>query len=160
MGRHPLGHRSNVIAGAALVAAGLALAALMHALPGRLNAPPAVGYVAALAFVVAGLLALSNAFAGARARAWLAVALLACLIVPGLWLAFGSGERSCTSGSFLVFFAVAKATECRAAFGVASAVGLLMLAASIRHALRAGRRADASPEGAGPGQRDHADGVE
>ena len=142
------------------MATGLGLAALMHALPGRLNAPPAVGYVAALAFVAAGLLAFSNAFAGARVRAWLAVTLLACLISPALWLAFGPGDVSCSSGSFLVFFDLARETECRAAFALASAVGLVMLAVSVRHAWRASRRADASLERASPGKPDQAARVE
>ena len=143
--------RTHVIAAAVLVAAGLGIAALMYAYPARLNVPAAVGYLAALAFVVAGLLALANAFAGARVRAWLVVALLACLISPGLWEAFGPGERWCSSGA-LFFFGLARGAACRAAFGVASVVGLLVLAVSVRHAWRAGRRVDPTLEATRPGK--------
>lgn len=142
--------RRHVVAAAVLVATGVGTAALMRAFPERLNVPAAVGYLAAMAFVMAGLLALANAFADARVRAWLVVALLACLISPGLWEAFGPGERWCSSGS-LFFFAPARGTACRVAFGVASVVGLLMLAVSVRHAWRVSRRDDASDEATPPG---------
>lgn len=147
--------RRYVVVAAVLVAAGLGTAALMRAFPERLNVPAAVGYVAATAFVMAGLLALANAFAGARVRAWLVVALLACLVSPGLWEAFGPGDRWCSAGS-LVFFAPARGTACRLAFGVASVVGLLMLAIAVRHAWRVSRRGDASGQATRPGRSGHA----
>lgn len=131
--------RRHVVAAAVLVVTGLGTAALMQAFPERLDVPAAVGYVAAMAFVMAGLLAFANVFAGARVRAWLVVALLACLISPGLWAAFGPGDRWCSAGS-LFFFGPTRGTACRVAFGVASVVGLLVLAVAARHAWRVSRR--------------------
>lgn len=134
-GESPVSYRlSQATAGGALVTVGLGAAWLMHAFPARLNVPPLIGYVAALAFIFAGLLAFCNAFGGARARAWLAVTLLVFLVVPGIWLAFGSGHRQCSFGSFYLF-GLAQGAVCRVAFGVASAAGLGVIAFSIRHAL-------------------------
>lgn len=109
----------------------------MHAFPDGLNVPPLIGYVAALAFVFAGLLAFANAFGGPRVRAWLAVTVLVFLVLPAIWLAFGPGERACGVGLFGPFglFGFTQGAMCRAGFGVASVAGLGMVALAVRQAL-------------------------
>lgn len=113
---------------------GLALLVLMMVFPERLRVPAWVGYLAAATFVLAGLLALANAFCGRTARAWLAVALLSCMVVPSIWVAVGPGPRSC---SLRIDFwrGVAGESLCRAAFGIGSIFGLVMILMALRHAL-------------------------
>lgn len=121
--------------GAALVGLGLILLALMMAFPQRLNVPAPIGYLVACAFVLAGLLALANAFGGRGVRAWLAVALLTCMFLPLAWIALGPGTRSCSFGlGFLL--GIAGGSACRLAFGVASIFGLALVFVALRHALK------------------------
>lgn len=123
--------------GVALVGMGVALLLAMIALPERLNVPPPIGHVVAGTIVLAGLLALANVFCGRAVQAWLAVAVLIGLLVPGVWIAFGPGQRSCSMGlGFLL--GSAHGTSCRTAFGIASVVGLVLVLVALRYALRGG----------------------
>ena len=124
--------------GIAVVALGLLLLVLMVAFPERLRVPAPVGYLAAGAFVVAGLLALANVFGGRRTRAWLAVALLSCMTAPAAWIAIGPGQRSC-SVALGPLLGVTGGAACRAAFGVGAIVGLALVAVALREAMRGGR---------------------
>lgn len=127
---------SNVKAGIALSALGLLLLGLMVAFPARLRVPAPVGYFAAIALFLAGLLALANAYGGRAARAWLAVAVLSCLFVPAAWIAFGPGERKCAI-RFDSLFGIAGDAVCRSAFGIGALLGLLLIAIALRQAWRA-----------------------
>lgn len=132
------GTKHHAGAGTALVCLGLALLALMVAHPERLRVPPPVGYLTAGTLVLAGLLALANAFWGARVRAWLAVALLSCMMLPSAWIAIGPGQRTCTT-SFGGLFRSADGLVCRTAFGIGSILVGVMVLVALRHALRAGK---------------------
>lgn len=123
--------------GAAVIAIGLLLLALMVAFPERLRVPAPIGYVAAATFVLAGLLALANAFCGRATRAWLAVALLSCMVVPSAWIAFGPGPRTC-SFAWGHLAGVTGGGMCRAAFAIAAILGLVVVLLALRHALKAG----------------------
>lgn len=125
--------------GIALICLGLVLLALMVSFPERLKVPAPVGYLAAGTFVLAGLLALANAFCGRAARAWLAVALLACMVLPSAWIAFGPGPRTCSvRGDFL--FGSTGGPVCRTAFGIASVLGIALVLIAVRHARREGSK--------------------
>ena len=129
----PLTPRSRVAAGMALVAISLALCALVSLQPEQLRAPAWVAYSATTAFFVAGLLLLVGP-ARARSQNWLAVALLACMMLPGLWVAFGGGERQCKV-SFL-FLQFQSEALCRGVLGVCAVVGLGILVLCIANAIR------------------------
>lgn len=123
--------------GVALIGLGLVLLGLMVAFPDRLNVPPPIGYLTAGTLVLAGLLALANAFCGRIVRAWLAVALLSCMVLPSAWIAFGSGQRTCSSRvDFL--FGLTGDLVCRTAFGIASVLGVLLVLLAVRHAVTKG----------------------
>jgi hypothetical protein len=120
--------------GGALVVLGLLLLVLMIAFPQRLRVPALVGYLVAATFGLAGLLALANEFCGRGPRAWLAVALLACMVAPAIWIAVFPGERSCSLRIGLLRDAAGDSL-CRGAFGVGAVLGLFMLFMALRHAL-------------------------
>lgn len=124
-------------AGIALTALGVALLGLMVAFPERLKVPAAIGYLTAGTLALAGLLALANAYCGRQARDWLAVALLSCMTLPSAWIAFGPGQRTCSARSGLGFHAAGDLV-CRAAFGIESVLGVVLLLVAVRRAL-AGR---------------------
>lgn len=123
--------------GVALIGVGLVLLGLMVAFPQRLKVPPPIGYLTAGTFVLGGSLALANSFGGHAMRAWLAVALLSCMVVPSAWIAIGPGQRTCsTQVDFL--FGVTGGLACRMAFGIASVFGVLLVLVAVRLALRKG----------------------
>jgi hypothetical protein len=130
--------RHQVTAGATLVGLGTLLLAAMMAFPERLNVPAPIGYLTAGTFVLAGLLALGNVFCSRGVRAWLAVVLLSCMVLPSIWIAIGPGQRSC-SVDFGILFGFAGGGVCRAAFGVASVFGVIMVLVALRYALSRGR---------------------
>src|SRR5688572_1244379 len=112
--------------GVALIGLGLALLGLMVAFPERLKVPPPVGYLTAGTFALAGVLALANALWGPRARAWAAVALLSCMVLPSGWISLGPGERTCSiSGDFL--FGFTGGLTCRIGFGIATVFGIALV---------------------------------
>lgn len=130
--------RTRSIAGAGLIAAGLAFGLLVFLHPEGLRAPAWVAYAAALAFVCAGILAFVGQSDSPRLQAWMAVALLMLMFAPAVWIAFGAGAREC-SVSLPYLFGVARGGSCRVAFAIASVMGLAMLVWAIRRALRAGK---------------------
>lgn len=130
-------------AGIALAALGGGLAVLAFVQPPGLHAPAWVVYAMALAFVFAGGLVVARVRRHDRLVAWLPVALLACMVVPPLWIGFGEGERRCGvafADDMLRVFGVRSGLPCRIAFGIAAVLGLAMLVLAIRHAARSGRR--------------------
>ena len=121
-----------------MVALGLLLLALMAAFPERLKVPPPIGYLAASTFVLAGLLAVANVFCGRKVRAWLAVLLLACMVLPSAWIAVGPGPRSC-SFKLGLLFGFTDGGTCRLAFGIGSVLGLVLVFIALRQALTDGQ---------------------
>jgi hypothetical protein len=104
--------------------------------PGNLNGPVWLLLCAGLAFFLAGVAILLQAFGGANdqgefpadARSWLPVvqyligiAIFASLGAMGSWIAFGPGERA-FSGSFFFLSGEANAVVGRAAFGVGAVI--------------------------------------
>lgn len=125
--------RRQAAAGAALVALGAALLALMWAYPERLKVPAPVGYVVAAAVALAGLLALANGFRWGGIGRWLAVALLSCMVVPSAWIAVGPGQRTCSAAvGFL--FGVTTGGACRLAFGIGALFCAALVLVALRHA--------------------------
>jgi hypothetical protein len=120
--------------GAALVVLGLALLSAMVAYPERLRVPALIGYSVAATFAIAGLLALANEFCSDRIRSWLAVALLALMAVPSIWISVGPGKRSCTFQARSLGETAGDGV-CRTAFGIGSVLVLLMLLMALRQAL-------------------------
>jgi hypothetical protein len=123
---------AQAASGILFVALSLAFCALVYQQPEKLNAPAWVAYSAAAAFFVAGLMLIVGP-ARPRTKNWLAVALMVCMVLPGLWIAFGGGERQCKA-SFL-FLQFESEALCRGAFGVGAVVGLGMLALCIANAI-------------------------
>ena len=118
-----------------MVGLGVALLGMMVAFPERLKVPAPVGYLAAGSFALAGLLALANVFCSRKVRAWLAVALLTCMLLPGAWIAFGAGPRTC-SFKLGLLSGLVDGAACRMAFGVGSLLGLVLLGIALRTAMR------------------------
>jgi hypothetical protein len=132
----------SVLAGAGIAALGAALALLAQVQPQQMRAPAWVVYTCALAFVFAGWIVVARARGHAVLKAWLPVALLACLVAPVAWIAFGSGPRRCGIGvmrPMLRMFSAPPDLLCRIGFGVAAIVGLVLLLLAIRQAVRSGR---------------------
>lgn len=123
--------------GGALVGLGLVLLTVMVAFPARLKVPAPIGYLAAGTLVMAGLLALANVFCSRRVRAWLAVALLTCMLLPAAWIAFGTGPRTC-SLKVGVSSGLIGGAGCRLAFGVGTVLGLVLVFIALRSAARRG----------------------
>ncbi len=81
--------------------AGSLAAAMIYLRPEGLHVPAWVAYAACAAFVFAGLTIMADEFALRRVHAWVVVACVASLLVPGAWVAFGPGVRKCSvSGPF------------------------------------------------------------
>jgi hypothetical protein len=118
--------RQRRAVGLLLVIGSAALAWAIHAHPQGLRAPAWVAYAAVLCFGLAGLVLATE---GRRQmRRVLLPLLVACLLVPPLWIAFGAGNRQCGMG-FAGLFGVAPAWACRGAFGLGAVVllGFLVL---------------------------------
>ncbi len=130
--------RTRSIAGAVLIVAGVATASLVFLHPEGLRAPAWVAFAAALACVCAGILAILGQSGSPRLQAWMAVALLVLMFAPAVWIAFGAGARKC-SFSLPYLSGLAHGWSCRLAFGLASVMGLAMVAWAIRRAIRAGK---------------------
>lgn len=125
--------------GALMVLAGAGLALMIHLHPEALRAPAWVAHAAALAFSLAGLALLAQAWnLSRRLQAWLAVVLIGCLLTPMLWIAMASPEGRCRV-NILGWSAPAPEWICRSGFAFASVLGLLILALAVRQALRTRR---------------------
>ena len=131
----------SVSAGVAIASLGGVLALLAYAQPQGLRAPSWIVYAAALAFVFAGGIVIARARGLPWLEAWLPVPLLACMVAPVLWIAFGSGPRRCgiALGGALRIAALRPDLPCRVGFGLAAIVGLVLLLLAIRQAVRSSR---------------------
>ncbi len=115
--------------------AGVLTAAMIYLRPEGLHVPAWVAYVACAAFVFAGLTIIAHEFALRRMYAWLVVACVASLLVPGAWVAFGPGMRECSvSGPFLS--GIGTDLVCRGAFGLGAAIVAALLVRIVWWALR------------------------
>jgi hypothetical protein len=134
-----LPRRSKLIWGLVLVVVSVVECSLIYFQPQQLKAPAWVAYVAASSLGIAGLLLLLAGATGvARTQNWLAVALVLSMVLPGIWIAFGKGERECTVS--LPFLQFASDALCRGAFGVGALLGMCILVLYIRRAMiRQGR---------------------
>ena len=84
--------RSQLITAAVVVALGLLVAFMVDVHPESLRIPAWVAYVAASAFVFAGLCLLASAITMTyRLQRWLGVAVTVSLFVVCAWVAFGPG---------------------------------------------------------------------
>ena len=115
--------------------AGLLTAAVIYLRPEGLHVPAWVAYVACAAFVFAGLTIIAHEFAFSRVHAWLEVACVASLLVPGAWIAFGPGVRECSvSGPLLS--GMGSDLLCRGAFGIGAVIVAALLMWVVWRALR------------------------
>lgn len=101
-----------------------------------LQVPPAVGYLAAGAFVAAGATLLLQAHGAKRAQLVAAFLLVAALAGIGGWIGFGPGSRRCEGTlSFVVF--LPGELVCRAVFGAGALltglIAVLMLPWLFKH---------------------------
>ena len=118
--------RQRLLGGLVSTVAGLLMGAMITLHPEKLNVPAWVAYVACAAFVFAGLTIMAHEFALHRTHAWLAVACVASLLVPGAWVGFGPGVRECSvSGPFLS--GMGSEMVCRAAFGLGAVIVAALL---------------------------------
>lgn len=130
--------RANIGWGLLLVALSLVVGALVHLQPQNLRVPAWVAYSSVAAFFFAGLLMLAAAARAFCTQGWLAVAVTLSILLPGLWVAFGTGDRQCAV--MLPFLQLSSAVVCRAAFGIGSLMVAGILVLYVRHALNAHRR--------------------
>jgi hypothetical protein len=114
---------------------GLVVGVMIYAHPEGLRAPAWVGYVAAAAFVFAGLCLLVGALGAAWLQRWLGIAVTMSLLIVSGWIAFGPGERECTM-SIPFLRTVAAEIACRGAFGIGSMLIGLLLGLVIHRAIR------------------------
>jgi hypothetical protein len=122
--------------------AGLLTAAMIYLHPEELHVPAWVAYAACAAFVFAGLTITAHELALHRTHAWLVVACVASLLVPGAWVAFGPGVRECSvSGPLLS--GTSSDLMCRGAFALGAVIVATLLVWVVVQALRAG--SDKSP---------------
>ena len=128
-----LSSRSSLAWGVALVVLSVAICALIYFQPQHLRAPAWIAYSACAAFGIAGLLLLAGAAGAKRTQNWLGVALALAMVLPGIWVAFGKGERECTVS--LPFLQFASEALCRGAFAIGAVLGTGFLALYIRHAI-------------------------
>ena len=127
--------RQRLLGGLVSIVAGLLTAAVITVRPEGLHVPAWVAYVACAAFVFAGLTIIAHELALRRTHAWLVVACIASLLVPGAWIAFGPGERECSvSGPFLS--GMGSEMVCRGAFGLGALIVAALLVWVVWRALR------------------------
>ena len=126
--------RTQVIGAVVAVASGLLVGFMIHFHPEGLHVPSWVAYVAASAFVFAGLCLLAGAVEVNWLQRWLGIAVTLCLFVVSSWVAFGPGEREC-SMSIPLLQAVAPDALCRGAFGIGALLIALFLGLFVRRAI-------------------------
>jgi len=127
--------RQRLLGALVTTVAGLLTAAVIYLRPEGLHVPAWVAYVACAAFVFAGLTIIAHEFALRRTHAWLVVACVASLLVPGAWIAFGPGVRECSvSGPFLS--GIGSDLLCRGVFGLGAVIVAALLVWIVWRALR------------------------
>jgi hypothetical protein len=129
-----LSRRQRLTIGALLMALGAGVSLAIHFQPQQLRAPAWVAYAAAGSFALAGAALIAGAYEAKRLVSWLGVLVVAALMTPALWVAFGAGGREC--GFSLGFVSgVAPDLFCRIGFGLGALLGLFILVLIIRQAL-------------------------
>lgn len=127
--------RQRILVALVSTVAGLLTAAMIYLHPEGLHVPAWVAYVACAAFVFAGLTLLAHELGLHRTYAWLVVACVTSLLVPGAWIAFGPGIRECAvSAPFLS--GIGSDLMCRGAFGLGAVIVAALLVWIVLHALR------------------------
>lgn len=127
--------RERFLGGCLCALIGGAAAAAIYRQPDHLHAPAWVAYAAFTAFVFAGLAIIADGSTLRRTHAWLAVACMAGLLVPGAWVAFGPGVRQC-SVSVPYFSTVGSGLLCRGAFGFGAVIVAALLVWAVLRAVR------------------------
>jgi len=125
-------NRSQLLMAAATALMGVLVVTLIYLHPEGLHVPAWVAYVAASAFVLAGLCLLAAVTGMIWLQRLLGVAVGLSLFVVSLWVAFGPGPREC-SVSLSFVQGVAADALCRGAFAIgAILVGLFIVLAIYR----------------------------
>jgi hypothetical protein len=132
-----ISRRAHFIGVIVAVAAGLVVGFMIHLHPEGLRVPAWVAYVAAAAFVLAGLCLLAGALEIDCLQQWLGIAVTLSMLVVSLWIAFGPGEREC-SMSIPFVQTVAPDALCRGAFGIGALLLALFIGVFVRRALSIG----------------------
>jgi len=127
--------QSQLGIGLLLIAVGLSCAAMMYVHPEALRVPAWVAYAAVSSFPLCGAALLAQAFGSKRLVTLLGVGVVAGLLVPFLWITFGPGPMDC-SVSIIGIAGQASDWLCRAGFGLASLLGLVVLALIVRAAFQ------------------------
>ena len=127
--------RNRLLGGALIGAAGVSCAVAVHLRPEELNAPAWVAYAACASFVLAGAVVIVKELGLHRVHAWLGVALLAALGIPGAWVALGVGGGQCSVG--LPFMDLANSEWlCRGALGLGAVILAALFFWAVANALR------------------------
>jgi cytosine/uracil/thiamine/allantoin permease len=126
--------RTQFIGAVVAVAAGLVAGLMIHLHPEGLRVPAWVAYVAAAAFVLAGLCLFAGALEIDWLQQWLGIAVTLSMLAVSLWIAFGPGEREC-SMSIPFVQTVAPDALCRGAFGIGALLVALFIGVFVRRAL-------------------------
>jgi cytosine/uracil/thiamine/allantoin permease len=129
--------RTQFIGAVVAVAAGLVVGLMIHLHPEGLRVPAWVAYVAAAAFVLAGLCLFAGALEIDWLQQWLGIAVTLSMLVVSLWIAFGPGDREC-SMSIPFVQTVAPDALCRGAFGIGALLVALFIGVFMRRALSSG----------------------
>ena len=129
--------RTQFIGAVVAVAAGLVAGSMIHLHPEGLRVPAWVAYVAATAFVLAGLCLFAGALEIDWLQQWLGIAVTLSMLVVSLWIAFGPGAREC-SMSIPFVQTVAPDALCRGAFGIGALLVALFIGVFVRRALSSG----------------------
>jgi hypothetical protein len=117
---------------------GVLTAVLVYTHPEGLRAPAWVVYAACGSFVLAGLSIVASSAGHSRVQTWLAIGVMAAMVVPGMWIAFWPGPRVC---SVSVPFAsgTAQGMPCRVAFGSGAIMVGALVVWAVARALKPGR---------------------
>jgi len=125
--------RTQWIAASTAIVLGLLTALLVDLHPEGLRAPAWVAYVAASAFVLAGLSLAARNMELASLSRWLVAGVVAAMLAVTAWLAFGPGERAC--GMSIGFVqGVGPDSVCRGAFGLSTLFIAIVLFLIVRPA--------------------------
>jgi hypothetical protein len=125
--------------GMLFLAIGVAMMGWMAFDQAGLNVPLWVGEVAAATFALAGASIMLRALGHDRLAKALGIGVVYCLLVPGLWIAFGSDGSGCSVSASLPFGWLSDLTEalsCRIAFGIGALVALAIAIAMTYAMLR------------------------
>jgi hypothetical protein len=130
--------RERTWAGVFCLGLGLFLIYVIRAEPSGLRVPPAVGYLAAATFVMAGATLLLQAAGYLRAALVPAFLLVASFAGVGGWVGFGPGPRSC-EGSLGMLLFLPRGALCRIVFGTGAVLTGIIALIILRSLMRTGR---------------------